>query len=88
MLFRFELVQLHQLRGQLGLGDQASQCFILCPTEDPAARQRLSIMEQSSNGFEIAEWDLKARGTKDVFGPGKRLGGESQVGVEDSFYDT
>lgn len=85
---RFDLVQLHQLRGQLGLGDQASQCFILCSTEDSAAKERLSILERSSNGFEIAEWDLKARGTKDVFGPGKRLGGESQVGVGDSIYNT
>lgn len=62
---RFGLAQLHQLRGRVGRGSYQSYC-ILC-SED-RENQRLLAMCQSNNGFEIAEADLKQRGTGDLIG--------------------
>ena len=66
---RFGLAQLHQLRGRVGRGRRASHCLLLTsenPTE--VAKQRLTSLEHTSNGFEIAELDLRLRG------PGEFLG--------------
>jgi ATP-dependent DNA helicase RecG len=66
---RFGLSQLHQLRGRVGRGTHASTCFLATrPHVTDAAYARLSILERSQDGFEIAEEDLKIRG------PGEFLG--------------
>lgn len=63
---RFGLSQLHQFRGRVGRGDHKSYCF-LCPTK-PSENARLSAMEKTQNGFELAEIDMRLRGAGEVFG--------------------
>lgn len=65
---RFGLSQLHQLRGRIGRGAEKSYCILL--QEDPGelAKEKLSVLEQSSDGFEIAEADFKLRGPGDILG--------------------
>jgi len=65
---RFGLAQLHQLRGRIGRGKHQSFCVLLTDREDPEALDKLAILEQSENGFEIAEADLKLRGPGDLLG--------------------
>jgi ATP-dependent DNA helicase RecG len=66
---RFGLSQLHQLRGRIGRGQHASTCVLLyqAPWTDDA-RERLKAMQDTSDGFIIAERDLKLRGPGDFFG--------------------
>jgi ATP-dependent DNA helicase RecG len=66
---RFGLSQLHQLRGRVGRGAAQSYC-ILVTTEEPGqdARQRITTMLRTSDGFEIAETDLRLRGPGDIQG--------------------
>ena len=66
---RFGLSQLHQLRGRIGRGEHASTCVLLyqAPWSDEA-RERLRAMAETSDGFVIAERDLKLRGPGDFFG--------------------
>jgi ATP-dependent DNA helicase RecG len=66
---RFGLSQLHQLRGRVGRGKTASYCILLIQrpgSED--ARKRLRIMEQTNDGFRIAEEDLAIRGPGELWG--------------------
>ncbi len=65
---RFGLSQLHQLRGRVGRGDKKSYCFLLMGSDTPEARQRLSVIKENSDGFAIAESDLKLRGGGDFMG--------------------
>jgi ATP-dependent DNA helicase RecG len=66
---RFGLAQLHQLRGRVGRGDQASTCVLLYqPSRSPQARARLDALVATTDGFEIAERDLALRGPGDFFG--------------------
>lgn len=65
---RFGLSQLHQLRGRVGRGDKKSYCFLLMGSDTEEARQRLSVIKNCSDGFEIAEADLKMRGGGDFMG--------------------
>jgi ATP-dependent DNA helicase RecG len=65
---RFGLAQLHQLRGRIGRGKHQSFCVLLTDREDPEALDKLAILEQSENGFEIAEADLRLRGPGDLLG--------------------
>ncbi len=67
---RFGLSQLHQLRGRVGRGSARSYCVLMVGQEARGreARERLAIMEESSDGFRIAEKDLELRGPGAVFG--------------------
>jgi ATP-dependent DNA helicase RecG len=66
---RFGLAQLHQLRGRIGRGKEKSHCILVAPkTITGEARERIETMVATSNGFEIAERDLKLRGPGEFFG--------------------
>ena len=66
---RFGLSQLHQLRGRVGRGAEQSFCVLLTGDKRTAvARERLGIMEETSDGFRIAEKDLEIRGQGEIFG--------------------
>ena len=66
---RMGLSQLHQLRGRVGRGSQASSCVLLykSPLSD-LARERLGVMRETSDGFVVAEKDLELRGPGEVLG--------------------
>ncbi|MEQ9069660.1 MAG: helicase-related protein, partial [Gimesia chilikensis] len=78
---RFGLSQLHQLRGRVGRGIHSGYCFLFSYTESEEALKRLAVMEQTTNGFEIAEADFQARGPGDIFGT--RQHGELPLRVAD-----
>jgi len=66
---RFGLSQLHQLRGRVGRSAQQSYCVLVYQAPmSPDARERLTAMVESSDGFEIADRDLRLRGAGDFFG--------------------
>jgi len=65
---RFGLAQLHQFRGRVGRGEHPSRCYLLADDPTPDAEERLSIMERTHDGFELAEADLQLRGPGDLFG--------------------
>jgi ATP-dependent DNA helicase RecG len=65
---RFGLSQLHQLRGRVGRGSERSYCILLSDATTEAAEARLSTMTHTTDGFEIAETDLKLRGPGQFFG--------------------
>jgi len=66
---RFGLAQLHQLRGRIGRGEHKSYCILLrSPKMEVEADEKLRILEQTSNGFDIAEADLRLRGPGDILG--------------------
>lgn len=66
---RFGLSQLHQLRGRVGRGSEKSYCVLLTGQQlSKESRQRMHIMTQTSDGFVIAEEDLKMRGPGDIYG--------------------
>ncbi len=66
---RFGLSQLHQLRGRVGRGADQSYCVLLTDFKKTAvAKERLGIMEQTSDGFKIAEKDLEIRGQGEILG--------------------
>jgi ATP-dependent DNA helicase RecG len=74
---RFGLSQLHQLRGRVGRGAHASKCILITSTKrTDIATKRLKTMEDTSDGFKIAEEDMKIRG------PGEMLG-QRQSGIPD-----
>ena len=65
---RFGLSQVHQLRGRVGRGKDKSYCLLMLGGSTPEARQRLQVLEQSQDGFLIAEMDLQLRGPGQVLG--------------------
>jgi len=66
---RFGLAQLHQLRGRIGRGSEASTCLLLYQTPLGAvARERIAILRETEDGFRIAEEDLRLRGGGEVLG--------------------
>ncbi len=67
---QFGLAQLHQLRGRIGRGAHQSFCILISNAKKTEARERLKILEETADGFKIAEADLKLRG------PGELLGRE------------
>lgn len=65
---RFGLSQLHQLRGRVGRGAAQSFCLLMTSSRSETALQRLKVMEQSQDGFFIAEMDMRFRGPGEVLG--------------------
>ncbi|RYX81441.1 ATP-dependent DNA helicase RecG [bacterium] len=65
---RFGLSQLHQLRGRVGRGQHKSMCILLANPKSDEGKVRLNVMCQTQNGFEIAEEDLKLRGSGELYG--------------------
>ena len=65
---RFGLSQLHQLRGRIGRGAEKSYCILLQDDPGELAKQKLSVLETTSDGFDIAEADLQLRGPGDILG--------------------
>jgi len=73
---RFGLAQLHQLRGRVGRGTKESICILLYSSNiGNIAKERLSVMRETNDGFIISEKDLKLRGAGEVLGT-KQSGGE------------
>jgi ATP-dependent DNA helicase RecG len=71
---QFGLAQLHQLRGRIGRGAHESFCILVADSKTPEARERLRVLEETVDGFRIAEADLQLRG------PGEFLG-QQQSGL-------
>ncbi len=65
---RFGLAQLHQLRGRVGRGSHKSYCILIYASKSEVCRQRMSIMEETNDGFKISEKDLEIRGPGEFFG--------------------
>ena len=65
---RFGLSQLHQFRGRVGRGAHQSYCYLLSQDAGMNARERLAVLEQTSDGFALADADLRLRGPGDFFG--------------------
>jgi ATP-dependent DNA helicase RecG len=65
---RFGLSQLHQFRGRVGRGQHQSFCILISDKENETTKQRLEAMEQTTDGFKLAEIDLQLRGPGEFFG--------------------
>ncbi len=65
---RFGLSQLHQLRGRIGRGKYKSTCILITDAQNEATKKRMKIMSSTTDGFKIADEDLKMRGPGDFFG--------------------
>ena len=82
---RFGLSQLHQLRGRVGRGSEKSYCILVSDSKSDNAAERLQVMKNSSDGFVIADYDLKTRGPGDFFG--KRQHGLPKLNIADMLED-
>lgn len=83
---RFGLSQLHQLRGRVGRGKDKSFCILVSDNKSEASVERLKIMKSTSDGFKIADYDLKSRGPGDFFGT--RQHGLPKLKIADMLEDT
>lgn len=81
---RFGLAQLHQLRGRVGRGAQQAYCFLVSDLK--SAYERLRILVNTADGFEIAEQDMRLRGAGDVFGTRQHGAGSLKIAglIEDA----
>lgn len=77
---RFGLAQLHQLRGRVQRSSYEPYCFLLAETVGEISMKRLRAMEKTTDGFVLAEEDLKARGAGDLYG--RQQWGISDIGME------
>jgi ATP-dependent DNA helicase RecG len=82
---RFGIAQLHQLRGRVGRGRDQARCYLLSENDTPEAEARLSAMERSTDGFELAEVDLGLRGEGTILGA--RQKGRSDLKLAKLFSD-
>ncbi|OZU90355.1 ATP-dependent DNA helicase RecG [Virgibacillus indicus] len=82
---RFGLSQLHQLRGRVGRGDKQSYCILIADPKGEVGKERMRIMTETINGFELSEQDLKLRGPGDFFG--KKQSGVPEFKVADMIHD-
>lgn len=83
---RFGLSQLHQLRGRVGRGQHKSYCVLVTDSENEDSRARMKILCETTDGFRIAEEDLRLRGPGDFFG--SRQHGLPEMHVADLGTDT
>ncbi len=82
---RFGLSQLHQLRGRVGRGSDQGYAIFMTGSEDDKTMERLGILAKTSDGFEIASYDLKTRGPGELFGV--RQSGEFSFRIADVYAD-
>ncbi|MGP4065463.1 ATP-dependent DNA helicase RecG [Oceanobacillus sp. M65] len=82
---RFGLSQLHQLRGRVGRGDKQSYCILIADPKGEVGKERMRIMTETTNGFELSEEDLKLRGPGDFFG--RKQSGMPEFKVADMVHD-
>ncbi|MBU6430876.1 ATP-dependent DNA helicase RecG [Patescibacteria group bacterium] len=77
---RFGLSQLHQLRGRVIRSNHQAYCFVFADTKTDKTLNRLKALKEAKNGFELAEYDLKFRGTGELYG--QKQWGISDIGME------
>lgn len=77
---RFGLAQLHQLRGRVIRSNHQAYCYVFADTKTDKTLNRLKALKEAKNGFELAEFDLKFRGTGELYG--QKQWGISDIGME------
>ncbi|WEV50473.1 ATP-dependent DNA helicase RecG [Lactobacillus sp. ESL0731] len=85
---RFGISQLHQLRGRIGRGKTQSYCVFMADPKTDAGKARMQIISSTTDGFKLAEEDLKMRGEGDLFGKAQSGLPEFQVGNVVNNYET